>query len=104
MDLLVATLRSAGFQARKPKGSFFLYVASPKSARPADGSGAAVSFPTAEAFSQWMITENLISTVPWDDAGAYVRFSVTFAAKDTEEENRVVAEIGRRLSRYIFQW
>ena len=43
-------------------------------------------------------------TVPWDDAGAYVRFSVTFAAKDTEEESRVVAEIGRRLSRYTFQW
>jgi LL-diaminopimelate aminotransferase len=104
MDLLVETLRAAGFQAKKPRGSFFLYVAAPKSARLADGSGAVVTFPTAEAFSQWMITENLISTVPWDDVGAYVRFSVTFAAKDTEEESRVVAEIGRRLSRYTFQW
>ena len=104
MDLLVATLRAAGFQAKKPGGSFFLYVAAPKSARAADGSGSPVPFPTAEAFSQWMITENLISTVPWDDAGAYVRFSVTFAAKDTEEEARVVAEIGRRLSRHTFEW
>jgi LL-diaminopimelate aminotransferase len=104
MDLLVEALRAAGFKARKPRGSFFLYVAAPKSVRASDGSGTDVSFPTAEAFSQWMITENLISTVPWDDAGAYVRFSVTFAAKDTEEESRVVAEIGRRLNRYIFQW
>jgi LL-diaminopimelate aminotransferase len=104
MDLLVKTLSAAGFKARKPRGSFFLYVAAPKSAQPADDSGSAVTFPSAEAFSQWMITENLISTVPWDDAGAYVRFSVTFAAKDTEEESRVVAEIGRRLSRYTFQW
>jgi LL-diaminopimelate aminotransferase len=104
MDLLVETLRAAGFKARKPRGSFFLYIAAPKSARPADGSGAAVPFPTAEAFSQWMIAENLISTVPWDDVGAYVRFSVTFAAKDTQEESRVVAEIGRRLSRHTFQW
>src|ERR1700734_556511 len=104
MDQLVKTLRQLGFKARKPRGSFFLYVAAPKSARPADGSGPAVTFPSAEAFSQWMITENLISTVPWDDVGAYVRFSVTFAAKDTGEESRVVAEIGRRLSRHTFQW
>jgi LL-diaminopimelate aminotransferase len=51
-----------------------------------------------------MITENLISTVPWDDAGAYVRFSVTFAAKDPADEARVVAEIGRRLGRHTFTW
>ncbi len=102
MDLLVQTLRAAGFKAKKPRGSFFLYVAAPKSARAANGSE--VKFPTAEAFSQWMITENLISTVPWDDAGAYVRFSVTFAAKDTEEESRVVAEIASRLSRHTFEW
>jgi LL-diaminopimelate aminotransferase len=102
MDLLVAMLRAVGFNARKPRGSFFLYVAAPKSARGTDGS--TISFPTAEAFSQWMITENLISTVPWDDAGAYARFSVTFAATDTDDEARVVAEIGRRLGRYTFQW
>src|SRR5277367_6386710 len=89
MDLLVETLRAAGFKAKKPRGSFFLYVAAPKSARAADGSGPVVPFPSAETFSQWMIAENLVSTVPWDDAGAYVRFSVTFAAKDTDEENRV---------------
>jgi LL-diaminopimelate aminotransferase len=104
MDLLVETLRPSGFKARKPKGSFFLYVAVPKSAQPTDGSGAAVDFPTAEAFSQWMITQNLISTVPWDDVGAYVRFSVTFAAKTLEEETRVMAEIGRRLGRFTFHW
>jgi len=104
MDLLVETLRAVGFKAHKPGGSFFLYVAAPKSAQAADGSGPVVAFPTAEAFSQWMITENLISTVPWDDVGAYVRFSVTFAATNTEEESRVVAEIGRRLSRHTFQW
>jgi len=102
MDLLVEMLRAVGFKARKPRGSFFLYVAIPK--RAADGSGSSIDFPTAEAFSQWLITENLISTVPWDDAGAYVRFSVTFAAKDLEDEKRVVAEIGRRLGRYTFSW
>ena len=103
MDLLVDVLRSADFQARKPRGSFFLYVAAPKRAETREG-GAVVEFATAEAFSQWMITENLISTVPWDEAGAYVRFSVTFAARDLAEEQRVVAEIARRLGRYQFGW
>ena len=102
MDAIVDVLKKVGFKAKKPKGSFFLYVAAPKSAKSADGK--TVEFPTGEAFSQWMITENLISTVPWDDAGAYVRFSVTFAAKDEADETRVVAEIARRLSRHTFAW
>jgi LL-diaminopimelate aminotransferase len=52
-----------------------------------------------------MITQKLISTVPWDDAGAYVRFSVTFVARDESDERRVLSEIDRRLSgsRFEFQ-
>jgi LL-diaminopimelate aminotransferase len=103
MEHLVGALRARGFRATKPRGSFFLYVAAPKRAQARDG-GAAIDFPNAEAFSQWMITENLISTVPWDEAGAYVRFSVTFAARDAEDEMRVIAEIGRRLERHEFHW
>jgi LL-diaminopimelate aminotransferase len=101
MDLLVPMLGRLGFQISKPKGSFFLYVKAPKSAK---GPSGAISFANAEAFSQWMITENLTSTVPWDDAGAYVRFSVTFAAKGEAEEKRVVAEIEKRLSRFTYAW
>jgi LL-diaminopimelate aminotransferase len=56
-----------------------------------------VEFARAEDFSQWLITEKLISTVPWDDAGAYVRWSVTFIAKGAADEARVVGEIERRL-------
>jgi LL-diaminopimelate aminotransferase len=104
MDLLVEVLRGAGFQARKPRGSFFLYVAAPKRAESKSAGGKPFDFANAEAFSQWMITENLISTVPWDDAGAYVRFSVTFAAKDSEDEKRVAGEIARRLGRFTFHW
>jgi LL-diaminopimelate aminotransferase len=102
MDLLVNTLRSHGFQATKPKGSFFLYVKAPLKAT--SNSGDSVTFSNAEAFSQWLITENLISTVPWDDAGAYVRFSVTFAAAGLKEEVRVIEEISKRLDRFRFTW
>jgi LL-diaminopimelate aminotransferase len=97
MDGLVRVLKKHGFDARKPKGSFFLYVGIPNAAA-AEGAGERRAFENAEAFSQWMITEKLISTVPWDDAGAYVRFSVTFIAKDEGDENRVLTEIDRRLS------
>ena len=102
MDGLVTILNASGFNARKPKGSFFLYVKAPKAATGADGKR--IEFAGGEAFSQWMITEKLISTVPWDDAGAYVRFSVTFIAKDQADEQRVLAEIGRRLKSSKFEF
>lgn len=104
MDLLVPMLRSLGFTADKPKGSFFLYVASPTKARPVGG-GREVVFNTAEACSQWMITEHMISTVPWDDAGPYLRFSATFQAAGGEnDERRVVEELQRRLERFEYNW
>ena len=102
MDALVAALGRVGFEARKPKGSFFLYVRAPKAARRSDGQR--VSFKTAEDVSQWLITEKLISTVPWDDAGAYLRFSVTFVARDQADEARVLSEVGRRLSDVQFEF
>ena len=96
MDALVQVLNARGFAARKPKGSFFLYVKAPKAAT--KQSGARVEFRNAEEVSQWLITEKLISTVPWDDAGAYLRFSVTFVAKDAGDEQRVLNAIAERLS------
>src|SRR5204863_1958055 len=95
-DGLVSVLNKNGLSAKKPRGSFFLYVKAPRSAVGKDGKR--VAFEKAEHFSQWMITEKLISTVPWDDAGAYVRFSVTFIAKDEADEHRVLGEIDRRLA------
>ena len=96
MGGLVQVLRAAGFNARKPKGSFFLYVAAPKAVTTKNS--ARVEFKNAEEVSQWLITEKLISTVPWDDACANLRFSVTFAARNPSDEQRVLAEIARRLS------
>ena len=99
MDLLVDALNNAGFKAKKPKGSFFLYVAAPKSATI---DGTTTEFESGEACSQWLITEELISTVPWDDCGNFVRFSVTFAAQGVEAEKTIAAEIGQRLAKYTF--
>lgn len=91
-DMLVDVLNKLGFTARKPKGSFYLYVKIPKGVKGGE------TFTTAEEFSQFLIRKKLISTVPWDDAGAFVRFSVTFLADTEEEEKKVIDEIYNRLS------
>ena len=99
MDLLISALNQNGFNAKKPKGSFFLYVNAPKSA---SYDGASIEFDSGEAFSQWLITNELISTVPWDECGNSVRFSVTFDAKGEANEKEIVNEISQRLARYEF--
>ena len=98
LTMLVETLNSIGFNAKMPGGSFFLYVAAPK------GIKGGRRFSNGEEFSQYLITEMLISTVPWDDVGNYVRFSATFAAKDLEEETKIMEEIKSRLSTVEFEF
>ena len=46
----------------------------------------------------------LISTVPWDNVGHYVRFSATFAADGEEEEKRIIDEIKNRLGKVEFEF
>ena len=102
MNGLVEVLAKAGFNAKKPKGSFFLYVKAPRAAVKPDGKR--VEFKSAEEVSQWLITEQLISTVPWDEAGPYLRFSVTFVVRTFADESRVLGEIERRLGQVKFEF
>ncbi|MFI2857511.1 LL-diaminopimelate aminotransferase [Paenibacillus sp. JSM ZJ436] len=97
-NMLVDALNGLGFKAEKPKGSFFLYVEAPK------GIKGGARFASGEDFSQYLIREKLISTVPWDDAGSFVRFSVTFIANGIEDEKRVIEEIQKRLSDVEFEF
>ncbi|MDX9947310.1 MAG: LL-diaminopimelate aminotransferase [Bacteroidales bacterium] len=90
-DLLIAALNEAGFRAVKPKGTFFCYVKAPR------GTTGGKVFDTAAQFSEFLIRESLISTVPWDDAGKYVRFSVTFESGSPEEEIEIINEMKERL-------
>lgn len=98
LNLLVNTLNSVGFKTSMPDGSFFLYVKSPKRTK------GGREFSSAEEFSQFLITDKLISTVPWDDVGNYIRFSATFAAKGEEDEIRIMQEIKKRLSSDEFEF
>ena len=92
-DLLVNALNEAGFNAKKPKGSFYCYVKAPT------GTGDGKKFNSASEVSEFLIREAQISTVPWDDAGHYLRFSVTFEADTAEEEKEVTNELVTRLRR-----
>ena len=95
---LSQTLRDLGFDAAMPQGSFYLYVEIPKGIR--NGR----RFESGEDFSQWLISEKLISTVPWDDVGHFVRFSATFVAPTLDEETRVLNEFKRRLADSTFEF
>ncbi|MCA9235892.1 MAG: LL-diaminopimelate aminotransferase [Planctomycetales bacterium] len=91
MEKLVATLRRCGFQCEMPGGTYFLYTPSPK------GLAEGPTFENAEACSQYLITEQSICTVPWDDAGSFLRFSVTYEAADEAAEDALMAETESRL-------
>lgn len=90
--LLTSVLQQVGFRARKPAATFYQYVPIPK------GTRSGITFDNAEDFSDYLIRQKLISTVPWDDVGAYIRLSVTFTADDEAEERRVLNEVGERLA------
>ena len=95
---MTGTLVSLGFPAKMPEGSFYLYVKAPKRAGSA-------RFASGEDFSQWLIREKRVSTVPWDDAGAYVRFSATFVARGgRDEEEKVLAEFAERMKGTEFEF
>ncbi|MBW8885372.1 MAG: aminotransferase class I/II-fold pyridoxal phosphate-dependent enzyme, partial [Planctomycetia bacterium] len=99
LEKLVATLRAAGFEAKMPGGTYFLYVPAPKGL--ADGT----KFETAEAASQFLITQQSIVTVPWDDAGPFLRFSVTYEADDEAAEDALMSAAADRLAqcRLVFK-
>lgn len=101
LSKMVKILKEAGFNAKMPGGTFYLYVKAPIGTK--DGA----KFANAEEFSQFMIKEKLISTVPWDDAGNFVRMAACFEAfKDgeisIEEEDRILNEVKRRLTEVEF--
>ena len=91
LEKLVAMLTRCGFRCEVPGGTYFLYTPSPK------GLEGGATFSSGEEASQYLITEQSICTVPWDDAGAYLRFSVTYEAADEAAEDALMALAEARL-------
>jgi len=98
LEKLVKTLNEVGFKAKMSGGTFFLYTNSPK------GVDGKETFANAEEASQFLIRNLSICTVPWDDAGAHLRFSVTYIAKDEAAEDAQMQELKNRLGGIKFVW
>ena len=98
LDMLVSTLKGLGFKVEKPKGSFYLYVKIPRAIPHLR------VFKTASEFAEYLITQKGIVTIPWDEAGHYVRFSVTFLAYGEKEERHIMEEIYNRLKNVKFSF
>ena len=97
LEKLAAALRATGFRAEMPGDTFYLYVPAPT------GAGSQ-TFANAEEASQYLIREHLVSTVPWDNVGAFLRFSATFESKGDTDDDRVIAELARRLASADLRW
>jgi len=92
LQKLVAALGKVGFRAAMPKGTYFLYTRAPKA-------GAGRNFANAEEVCQFLIEEQSVCCVPWDDAGPFLRFSVTYLAKNEAEEDALMGETIERLGK-----
>ena len=90
LQKLVAALNAVGFTAAMPGGTYFLYVKSPK------GAGD-LTFANGEEASQYLIRDQSVCCVPWDDAGHYLRFSVTYTAATEADEDDLMRETVARL-------
>ncbi len=90
LQKLVKALKQVGFEAEMPNGTYFLYVKTPKAC-------STMSFANAEEASQFLITEQSVCCVPWDDAGAHLRFSVTYIAETEAAEDALMKETVGRL-------
>jgi LL-diaminopimelate aminotransferase len=97
LEKLVATLEHCGFKCHMPGGTYFLYAPAPRAFANGGPGGSRIDFENAEAASQYLITEQSICTVPWDDAGPFLRFSATYEAADEKAEDALMAETESRL-------
>lgn len=96
LQKLVSALNQFGFHCSVPGGTYFLYAQAPKGLR--DGH----RFNNAEEVSQFLITQQSVCTVPWDDAGAFLRFSVTYLADGETGEDALMSELSERLAHIGF--
>ncbi len=98
MQKLVKVLKSCGFECEVPGGTYFLYAKSPV------GTKSGEKFAAAEDATRHLIEQFGIVTVPWDDAGAFLRFSVTYVAPTEADEDALMDETKQRLGDAGLVW
>uniref|UniRef100_UPI00356A8E6A LL-diaminopimelate aminotransferase n=1 Tax=Novipirellula sp. TaxID=2795430 RepID=UPI00356A8E6A len=98
LEKLVATLNECGFECEMPGGTYFLYTKAPS------GTKSGETFAKAEDATRHLIEQFGIVTVPWDDAGSFLRFSVTYVAGTEAEEDALMQETKKRLGDAGLVW
>ncbi|WP_146533726.1 LL-diaminopimelate aminotransferase [Rubripirellula reticaptiva] len=98
MNKLVAVLKECGFECEVPGGTYFLYAKSPT------GTKSGETFAAGEDATRHLIEQFGIVTVPWDDAGAFLRFSVTYVAATEADEDALMDETKKRLGDAGLVW
>ena len=91
LSRMQTSLSAVGFDAKMPGGTFYLYVKAPI------GAGD-VEFSNAEEAALYLIEAYGISTVPWDNTGAYLRFGAVFESANERDDDRVLALLESRLA------
>lgn len=98
---LIACLEQVGLHVYEPHGGFFVYVKAPKQVSNQTGKVIA-HFSNAFACTCWLLEQLNLVTVPWDEVGAFLRFSVTFEAPSLQKENECFIQLRNRLAAYVF--
>ena len=72
-------------------GTFYCYFPIPR------GTKSGYKFKNAQDASLYILKNAFVSTVAWDDAGSYLRFSVTYEAPSPLDEINVMKDLKTRL-------
>jgi LL-diaminopimelate aminotransferase len=85
-------LKKAGFDAHTSPGTFYLYVKVPDKFR-------GDSIASAQQMADILVSRYGLITVPWDEVGPFLRFSMTFeiGTADFANEEEVFAALEQRL-------
>ena len=89
---VASILNKAGIEVEPSLGSFYLYFPIPKEFH-------GRRFETAQEFTNYLVSEFGIISVPWEEAGPHIRLSMTFEIgnKDFADEEQVYAALEERL-------
>jgi LL-diaminopimelate aminotransferase len=94
LERVAHILSEAGIAARPSPGTFYLYFPVPRSFK-------GHTFDTAQSFADYLIAKYGIISVPWEEAGACIRLSMTFevGTRDFANEDEVFQALENRLLR-----
>ena len=95
LKYLVKSLKSLNLDVSMPKAGFYLYVKVPEYIN-------SRKINSASEFAIFLLEQEQIFVIPYDNAGKFIRISVAFVAKNKQEEHQIINELKSRLLKYLF--